>query len=137
MRINRRACEELASLPADQTRHRPEFWDDTLPGFGVRVSASGRLSFVVKFFLRGDPKQRRVTLGEFPALKPEKARDEASAIKDAAKLGRDLLGERRAALDAAEAERVAARALALPVADLLAGWRERAEGEEKNPPYGG
>ncbi len=62
---------------------------------------------MLRYRVRGDPRQRLLTVGEFGATTPEAARAEAAAIKAAAKLGRDMLAERRAAADKA-AWRVAA-----------------------------
>lgn len=134
MRLTKKACEELARLPAEAAKGRPVHWDDALPGFGVRLNSPGSLSFIVKFRVKGDPRQRKVTLGDFPAMTVEAARDEAARIKTAARLGRDLPAERLAAARQAaearalaEAARVQAARQAVPVTDLLDGWRQAAE----------
>ncbi len=107
MRLTKKACEELAARPPDDGPARPVLWDESLPGFGARLNSPGRVSFVLRYRVRGDPRQRLLTVGEFGATTPEAARAEAAAIKAAAKLGRDMLAERRAAADEA-AWRVAA-----------------------------
>lgn len=43
------------------TQERTEYWDVGLPGFGVRVAASGRKTFTVRYTISG--KQRRKDLG--------------------------------------------------------------------------
>jgi len=55
-----------------------DYWDDSLPGFGVRVSQSGRKTFVVRF--NGAGSKRRVTLGTFPGLTLADARERARQL---------------------------------------------------------
>ena len=52
-------------------------WDDEVKGFGVRVYASGRKVFVLKYRVRGDLRTRRENLGDYPTLTPAQARDAA------------------------------------------------------------
>lgn len=52
-------------------------WDAGLPGFGVRVQPSGRRTFVLQ--TRIDGKERKATLGRFPAMKVKEAR---AAVSD-------------------------------------------------------
>ncbi len=54
---------------------RTEIWDAALPGFGLRVSKAGRKSWVLMY--RIDGRKRRLTLGTFPALSLDAARDAA------------------------------------------------------------
>jgi len=57
-----------------------DYWDELLPGFGVRVSRdNSRRSFVVRYSEPGGAK-RRVTLGAFPELGLADARDKAREI---------------------------------------------------------
>ena len=49
-----------------------DHWDTVLPGFGVRVSAQGRKTWVLRYRVNG--RQRRLTLGTFPSLGLAKAR---------------------------------------------------------------
>ena len=53
------------------------WWDTELPGFGLRVFASGAKCWFVQFRQRG--KQKRVTLGRPPEMRAEKARALARA----------------------------------------------------------
>ena len=57
LRITKRTVDALRVDSADAV-----FWDRTLPGFGVRVYASGRKVYVVQ--ARGPAGSRRVALGE-------------------------------------------------------------------------
>lgn len=51
------------------------FWDDSLPGFGLRITTSGVRSFIVQKRIGG--KEHRSTLGRYGILTPEQARREA------------------------------------------------------------
>ena len=55
-------------------------WDETTPGFGARIIPSGRISFLV-FYRNEDGKQRRYSIGHFPAVSPSDARKKAIEIK--------------------------------------------------------
>lgn len=62
-------------------RGQRDYWDDSLPGFGVRVSQGGAKSFVV--LINGN----RRALGRFPQLSLAKARDQARTLLAQAQLG--------------------------------------------------
>jgi integrase len=66
---------------------RAEYWDATLPGFGLRVTEKGAKSWTVMYRVNG--KQRRATLGAFPALSLSDARDRARELLRAAEKGGD------------------------------------------------
>lgn len=55
-------------------------WDDGCPGLGVRISTSGKRSFV--FMFRFDSKARMMTLGEYPRLSLSDARIKASQARE-------------------------------------------------------
>jgi integrase len=64
---------------------RLEVWDTVLQGFGVRVSTTGRkVWFVVT---RVGDRQKRVTIGTYPAVSLAEARDEARKLIRNAQLG--------------------------------------------------
>jgi hypothetical protein len=73
---------------------RLDLWDEELPGFGLRVSDTGRKSWQVMYRVAG--RKRRMMLGRYPALSLEIARDAAEdALREVAK-GRDPAAERAA-----------------------------------------
>jgi integrase len=76
-RITKRIVDRLQAMPRDYA-----VWDAELPGFGVRVRASGGRSYVVLYRAgsgRGAP-VRRVTLGSVGKLTPDQARSLAKKI---------------------------------------------------------
>ena len=50
------------------------FRDDTLRGFGVKVTPTGRISFIAEGRVRKG-RSRRITLGQYPTLSMKEARD--------------------------------------------------------------
>jgi integrase len=96
--LTHRGLEALR--PAD-TAYR--IADLRCPGLAVRIAPSGVKTWDVAFRVRRRGIFRRVSLGPFPAVTLEAARDRTAALIRAAKAGRDLLAEERAAQAAAEA----------------------------------
>ena len=67
------------------------FWDRELAGFGVRVHATGRKTFVVQS--RGPSGPKRVTLGRHGELSCEEARKQAALVIDRIKRGEEPVAE--------------------------------------------
>jgi integrase len=88
------------------------FFDDELPGFGLRVREGGARVFVVQYKLGA--KQRRMTLGSTRELKLSQARNRAKDVLAKVHQGQDPQGERaQARVTAAETfKAVAGRFLA-------------------------
>ena len=74
---------------------RVECWDEDVRGLGLRVSASGRKTWVLMYRVRGDKRLRRATLGTYPTLTLADARDQARTDLTAAAKGRDPAAERK------------------------------------------
>ena len=79
------------------------YFDETLPGFGLRMRASGARAWVVLYDIAG--KTRRFTLGSPQIFTLAQARTEAKKILAAVRLGRDPAGEKRAVRQKQDFER--------------------------------
>jgi integrase len=89
-------------------------WDDTLVGFGVRVQASGAMSYLVKYRAgsgRGAP-TRRLTMGRVGTLTPDDARTLARKTLGAVAHGNDPAAARAAERRASTLNELAAIYLA-------------------------
>jgi len=75
------------------------FFDEDLPGFGLRVRASGVHSWMIQYAIAG--RARRVVLGLLTALAPDKARASAQKLLAQVRLGRDPASEKKSAKAAA------------------------------------
>lgn len=85
---------------------RVEYWDDTLPGFGIRVSPVGRKSpkgrkTWIVVYRRPNGSVTRLKLGKFPTVTLAEARLKAKGYLGQVEIdGRDPVAERRAERDA-------------------------------------
>ena len=57
-----------------------EIWDQTVRGFGVRISASGKISFFIMRRQRGTGRAIRITIGSYPLLSLAEGRERARAL---------------------------------------------------------
>jgi integrase len=73
------------------------------PGLAVRVAPNGSKTWDLAYRVRGAGIVRRLSLGPFPAVSLDAARERASLLTLAAKAGRDLLAEEQAARVRADA----------------------------------
>lgn len=71
VKLNKSSIDKLLPPESGYDLH----WDDALPGFGLRITASGVRSFIVQKRISG--KEHRSTLGRYGVLTPEQARKEA------------------------------------------------------------
>lgn len=69
---------DARTVGALKVETRQEFTDETLPGFGVRVTPRGKKTWFVFFRING--RKRRITLGQYPHVSLASAR-EAAKIK--------------------------------------------------------
>ena len=75
-------------------------FDEQLPGFGIRLRAGGKRSWVCQYRVGGS-KQRRVSVGSVEALDPDEARKRAREILARVQLGGDPQVEKHAKRDRA------------------------------------
>lgn len=98
-------CQRLTKRTVDsviKTDDRQTMWDSDLPGFGLRVSASGSKSYIVRYRTAGGRAGtfRQITIGRHGPLTPEEARTKAKKILGQVSNGTDpagaLVAERKA-----------------------------------------
>ena len=82
-RLTKRSVEAIGPVETDTV-----FWDGVLIGFGIRVRASGRKTYVVQTRIRG--KLRWFTIGRHGPVTPDQARARALEILASAMRGIDL-----------------------------------------------
>jgi integrase len=85
-------------------------YDTEVKGFGVRITAGGARSFVLNYRING--RERRHTIGQFPAWTVRAAREQGAALKRDIDRGRDPLAEREEGRDAPIVSQLADRYLA-------------------------
>ncbi len=71
------------------------YYDTDVPGFGVRVTATGAKSFVFNYRTRTG-RERRMTIAPCNALSITDAREEAKRLRGEVALGGDPLGDKKA-----------------------------------------
>ena len=77
------------------------FFDEDLPGFGLRIRAGGARTWVFQFKIGSQ--NRRLTLGNAEALSPARARETAAELHAMVRLGRDpVLAKNEGRVRAAE-----------------------------------
>jgi integrase len=64
-------------------------WDTELKGFGLRVCAGGKLTFIVQGRVTGSAKEARLTIGSYGVFTPDQARDVAREHLRSMRLGFD------------------------------------------------
>jgi integrase len=89
-----RFVESLAPPSAGQC----DYWDRTLPGFGLRLSFGGRKAWVVRY--HANSRLRRLTLGPYPTIGLADARDRAKVALLQVASGADPATTKRAARNA-------------------------------------
>ena len=89
MKLTQRVIETLSLPPG---RSEVIAFDDTLPGFGLRVRATGGRTWVFQYKIGS--RHRRVTLGNASAIKLEQARANAAKLHAQVRLGHDVAAER-------------------------------------------
>ena len=97
MKINKSNVEALP-IPlvkeAGKTAQK-RYYDDNLKGFGVRVTSGGTRAFFVEKLIK--KKLCRITLGRYPELTAEMAKNEAKKLLGQIAMGIDPVAEKRTA----------------------------------------
>jgi integrase len=93
-KLTKRFVESVRPAAADQV-----IFDDELPGFGLRVFASGARSYLVQY-RNAQGRSRRMTLGKHGKLTADQARKSALRIFAAVRDGNDPVAARQAYLEA-------------------------------------
>jgi hypothetical protein len=70
------------------------YYDDNLKGFGIRITSGGSKAFFVEKFI--NRKRCRVTLGHYPELTAEMARNKALLMLGQIAMGGDPVAEKKA-----------------------------------------
>ena len=69
-------------------------WDDEVAGFGLRITAAGARSFILNY--RVDGRERRTTIGKYPAWTATAAREKAKELRREVDGGADPLEAKEA-----------------------------------------
>jgi integrase len=81
-------------LSTDGKTKQAFYRDSALPGFGLRVTSGGSKSFIVEKRING--RVKRLTVGKYGPLTPEKARSKAIELLGDITVGKDPIAEKRA-----------------------------------------
>jgi integrase len=92
MNITKSEIEKLKKLELPAAGYALH-WDDAQRGFGIRVTAAGAVSFVAQG--RIGTRERRITLGRYPATSPDVARKAARTALGAMQGGTDPVAVKR------------------------------------------
>lgn len=82
----------LDRLPLPQTGYAMH-WDDTLRGFGVRVTSTGIKAFIYQRRIQG--RDRRITIGRYGELTVDQARREAQRLAGEIASGKNPIAEKQ------------------------------------------
>ena len=115
----------LLSLKAEASAYRIP--DARCAGLAVRVAPSGVITFDLAYRIAKSKKFRRLSLGKFPDVTLEKARNRANELTQAARAGRDRVDEEKSAKLAMESR--------MTTADLVDEYvRRRVTGRLRTAP---
>ena len=89
------------------SNEREDYWDNKLPGFGVRISPEGTNTFFVMYRFAGV--RRRMNLGRYPELPVADARKQANDALNKVRDGKDPVQEKKAEEAKARRERLEAK----------------------------
>jgi integrase len=96
MKITAQSAEALKLRPGETDRI---WFDDAIPGFGLRVRETGSRSWIFQYKI--GKKTRRLVIGQASAIKLGRAREIASEHHAKVRLGRDPAAEKRVQVERA------------------------------------
>lgn len=96
MKINKTNVDSLPLPKANQEGKTAQkrYYDDNLKGFGIRITSGGSKAFFVEKFV--NKKRCRITLGHYPELTAEMARNKALVVLGQIAMGGDPVAEKKA-----------------------------------------
>jgi integrase len=95
MRLTKIFVDKLMiPISSGKSTAQKRYYDDTLKGFGVRVTSGGTKAFFVEKNI--SHKLRRITIGRYPDLTVEQARKEANKLLGKIATGIDPVAEKQA-----------------------------------------
>jgi integrase len=86
----------VAALQIAPGKDDDAWWDDVVPGFGVRLRGSGHRTFVFQYKVAGAT--RRLVIGRVGGIKVARAREIAGELHAQVRLGRNPAAEKHAAI---------------------------------------
>src|SRR5262249_45099688 len=89
MKLNQKT---IVGLEIPRGKSEVIFFDDDLPGFGLRIRAGGARTWIYQFKIGS--RHRRLTIGAVSAVTPARARTTAGEIHAQVRLGRDPSAEK-------------------------------------------
>lgn len=97
MRITKSFVDKLnpPPVPPNAKQAQKFYRDSAIPGFGLRITNTGAISFIVEKRIGG--KVKRITLGRYGNLTVEQAKKEAMRVLGQVATGKDPLGDKRQA----------------------------------------
>jgi hypothetical protein len=122
--LTKRGLDALRDKP--RTGKQFTIWDTLNTHFGVRVSAGGKLAFIVMRRPAGGRRPIRVTLGHYPSMTLEKAREAAQDALAELMQGKNPTDQRKRRLEArAEADATTFAGVAKRYKDFLRSNKAR------------
>jgi integrase len=106
MRLTKQAITELK--PGNRDRF---LWDESLPGFGIRIKTSGIKTFILQY-RNAHGRSKRFTLGRYGQITLDQAKREATKLKGAIGFGQDPTESRKQAREGDTVRDLAERYLA-------------------------
>ena len=91
VKLTKTVVESLEASTEEQV-----VWDESLPGFGLRIKSTGVRSYIVQYRNRHSGASKRMTIGQHgPLLTFEQAKRQARALLADAARGQDPVEDRR------------------------------------------